>query len=53
MTKLETIKERQEKVYILADEDSHKLLSTMKEDISYLLSLVEKMEEVYYKEHRD
>ena len=53
MTKLENIRERQEKVYILADEDSHKLLSTMKEDISYLLELVSKMEEVYYKEHRE
>ena len=52
MTKLENIRERQEKIYILADEDSHKLLSTMKEDISYLLELVSKMEEVYYREHQ-
>ena len=53
MTKLENIRERQEKVYILADEDSHKLLSTMKVDISYLLELVSKMEEDYYIEHSE
>lgn len=44
---LEDIKERYEKIYILADEDTHKLIKTMKDDIEYLLNLAEsKVDEV-------
>ena len=35
------IRERYEKIYILADNDMHKLLSTMKADIDYLLQVAE------------
>ena len=35
------IRERYEKIYILADNDMHKLLSTMKADIEYLLQVAE------------
>jgi hypothetical protein len=35
------IRERYEKIYILADDDTHKLLSTMKSDIEYLLQVAE------------
>ena len=37
----DNIKERYEKVYILADESTHKLLSTMKNDIVELIKAVE------------
>lgn len=35
------IKERYAKTYILADDETHKLLSTMKSDIDYLLQVAE------------
>lgn len=47
MQQLEDIKERYEKIYILADEDTHKLIKTMKEDIEYLLNIAQtKVDEV-------
>ncbi len=38
---LNNIKERYAKIYIIADEDQHKLLSIMKDDILALISAVE------------
>lgn len=47
MQQLEDIKERYEKLYILADEDTHKLIKTMKDDITYLLRIAQtKVDEV-------
>jgi hypothetical protein len=51
--RITNIKERNEKIYIVADESMHKVLSPLKEDIKYLLELVDKMAESYYKEHRE
>ena len=53
LKELANIKERNEKVYLVADENMHKVLKPMKQDIKYLLELVDKMAESYYKEHRD
>lgn len=53
LKELANIKERNEKVYLVADENMHKVLSPLKQDIKYLLELVDKMAESYYKEHRD
>ncbi|CAB4133232.1 hypothetical protein UFOVP250_79 [uncultured Caudovirales phage] len=39
------IQERWDKVYILADEDMHKIISPLKEDIKYLLKVVEGLKE--------
>lgn len=46
-TELFNIKERYEKIYILADESTHKLLSTMKEDILTLINAVEQPTQSY------
>lgn len=47
MQQLEDIKERYEKLYILADEDTHQLIKTMKDDITYLLRIAQtKVDEV-------
>jgi hypothetical protein len=35
------IKERYAKTYILADDETHKIIKTMKEDIDYLLQIAE------------
>ena len=53
MTKLDEIRERNEKIYIVADDNMHKVLKPLKDDIKYLLDLVYKMQESYYKEHRE
>ena len=53
LKELANIKERNEKVYLVADENMHKVLKPMKQDIKYLLELVDKMAESYYKEHRE
>lgn len=47
MTKqdLENIIERYNKIYIIADDQSHKLLSTMKDDILTLINAVNKPRE--------
>ena len=37
----DNIKERYEKIYILADESMHKLLATMKDDIHTLIKFVD------------
>lgn len=37
MSELDNIKERFEKVYIVADEDMHKVLGPLKKDIGWLL----------------
>ena len=41
MNAIEAIKERYEKIYILADADTHKLIQTMKDDILFLLTIAE------------
>ena len=41
MSELANIKERNEKIYLVADEDMHKVLGPLKADIKYLLKLVE------------
>jgi hypothetical protein len=47
MNAVEAIQERYEKIYILADEDTHKLIKTMKEDIVYLLEIAQtKVDEI-------
>lgn len=38
---LANIKERYAKIYIVADEDSHKLISVMKQDILDLIGAIE------------
>ena len=35
------IKERQEKVYVLADDEMHKIIKPLKDDIKWLIMLVE------------
>ena len=50
---LKNIRERNEKIYMVADDNLHKLLKPLKNDIKYLLNLVDKMEESWYKEHHD
>lgn len=41
MEMVEDIKERNEKVYILADEEQHKIIGPLKHDIEYLLKFIE------------
>ena len=53
LKELNNIKERNEKVYMVADEQMHKVLSPLKQDIKYLLELVDKMAESYFKEHKE
>ena len=53
LKQLANIKERHEKIYLVADDSMHKVLAPLKADIKYLLDLVDKMAESYYKEHRD
>lgn len=44
---IDDIKERYEKIYILADESTHKLIKTMKDDIEYLLNIAQtKIDEI-------
>lgn len=37
------IRERNDKVYILADEDLHKILGPLKKDIQYLLNVIDEL----------
>ena len=39
MQQLDDIRERYEKIYIVADEDTHQLIKTMKDDIQDLLRI--------------
>lgn len=53
INKLTEIRERNVKLYIVADETQHKVLKPLKEDIAYLLDLLDKFVDEYYKEHRE
>lgn len=37
----DNIKERQEKVYVLADDDMHKIIKPLKDDIAWLIQVID------------
>lgn len=53
LKELANIKERNDKIYMVADDNMHKVLKPLKDDIKFLLSIVDKLTDQYYKEHRE